>query len=135
MECFPFVDPETVESACLRRKCSGKISAALRFERMESSLRLIFRAAFQDNIQAFCFRRPDPKMRQTFSNQLCPDRVATLDSFLRHLTPSTGANLAVVPDFSFRVRHQELQAMGLFHARNHRTLHEMAACAVARGHG
>src|SRR2546422_10513431 len=77
---------------------------------MEISLRLILRAAFQDNIQPFCFRRPDSKMRQVFPDQLRPDRVATLDSSLRHFTPSTAAGLVVVLDFSFRVRHQELQS-------------------------
>src|SRR5437868_11844829 len=108
MECYSLVDPEPVEGTCLRGNRSSKIPAALRCEGVEGSFRLIFRAAFQDNIQMFCFRRPNPKMRQAFANQLRPDRVAAMDCCLRHLTASTGTSLPVVPDFSFRIPHQEL---------------------------
>ena len=65
---FPPVDAEAVERARLRRNRSGKISAALRGERMESSLRLVFRAAFQDNVQSRRFRCPDTKMCPPIAN-------------------------------------------------------------------
>jgi hypothetical protein len=58
-------------------------------------------------------------MRPALADQLGPNRIAPLDFCLSHPTPSTTDVVAVVPDFSFRVRHHELQMMAFFHAWNH----------------
>ena len=68
VECFRLVDAEAVERARVRRDGAGEVSATFRLERMERPLRLILRAAFQHDVQAFRFRRPDPKMRPAFAD-------------------------------------------------------------------
>jgi hypothetical protein len=73
-------------------------------------------------------------MGQAFADQLCPNWVPALDLRTCHPIPSTNTGLTVVLYFAFRIRHPEL-TIALVHVRNHRTLHEMAAYAVARRHG
>ncbi len=78
-----------------------KYPPLFRFERMEGSLRIIFRAAFQDDVQAFCLRRPDPKMRSAFADDFGPNRVAALDVRVSHPTPSTSGSVCGRAGFLF----------------------------------
>ena len=80
MKHFRLVNPEAVERSSIRVYCAGKISTVFGFERMKSPLGLVFRTAFQDDIQAFRFWRPDAKMCPAVAGRLCPDRIAALNS-------------------------------------------------------
>src|SRR6476659_9857631 len=95
------VDSKTVERSRPRWNGSGEITITFRCKRVRRSLRITFRTALQNNLELFCFRRPNPKMGQFLSDQLRADRKTAMEFGLPHLIASTSGTLAVVPEFSF----------------------------------
>ncbi len=81
---------------------AGKITPVFSFQRVKCSLRILFRALFQNKIDMLRFRRPDTEVCFIRSDKFGADRVATFCE-LSHATLSpTSAALAVhESDFAF----------------------------------
>src|SRR5687768_5251417 len=121
------IEPETIMRPGARCYCTREITRSLSIQRMAFTL--------DHHLQTLCLRRPDPKMRLAI-DQLRSNRICAF--CFGHPTPSLRVLWPVVREFSFRLVRCKLQRSRgdqLHDARNHRTLHEMAAYAVAGRHG
>jgi len=78
MKMLRVVYPESVKRSRTHLCGPEKISARFRLERMKTALRIFLRAFFQDKIDIFSLRRPEPEMRLIWTNQFGADRVAAI---------------------------------------------------------
>src|SRR4051812_48251027 len=87
--------------------------------------------SFEGDFEARPLRCPDAKMGLAPAERLGPDRIAALDCFFRHLTPSIWVRGAAVRDSLFAVGISKLRRRrsGTMVGRS-LNLHEGAACAV-----
>ena len=67
MKIFTLINSKAVMRSCLCRSETGKISAGLRGQGMKGTPASFIRRSFQDEVQASCFRRPNPEMRPPVS--------------------------------------------------------------------